>query len=52
VLVLDLIKGLADTVNANGVFIVIIGDVAILAILVVVIFIALSKGLVVAIMLP
>ncbi len=51
-LVVDLIKGLADTVNANGVFIVIIGDVAILAVLVVIIFIALSKGLVIAITLP
>ena len=33
---------IADTVNANGVFVVIIGDVAVLAVLVVVVFVALS----------
>jgi hypothetical protein len=42
VLVVALFKGLANTINANGVFVVIIGDVAVFAILIVVIFVALS----------
>ncbi len=33
---------IADTVNANGVFVVVVGDVAVLAVLIVVIFVALS----------
>jgi hypothetical protein len=37
-----LVKGLADTVDANGVFVVIVGDVAVLAVLIVVVFVALS----------
>ncbi len=37
-----LFKGLADTIDANGVFVVVVGDVAILTILIVVIFVALS----------
>ncbi len=41
-LVVALVKGLADSVGANGVFAVVVGDVAILAVLVVVIFVALS----------
>jgi hypothetical protein len=51
-LVVALVKRLADTINANGVFIVIIGDVAVLAVLIVIVVVALSKGLVVAITLP
>jgi hypothetical protein len=51
-LVITLIKGLIDTINANDVFIVIVRYVAILVVLVVVVVVALSKGLVVAIMLP
>ncbi len=51
-LVIILVKGLADTVNANGVFVIIVWDVAVLDILVFVVFVALSKGLIVAIMLP
>ncbi len=47
-----LIKGLIDTINANGIFVVVVGDVAVLAVFIIVIIIALSKGLVVAIMLP
>ncbi len=48
-----LVKGLVDTVNANGVFVVVVGDVAVLAVLViVVVVVALSKGLVIAITLP
>jgi hypothetical protein len=43
--------GLADTVDANGIFVVVVGDVAILAILIIVIFVALSKELVIT-MLP
>ncbi len=42
VLVVALVKGLADSVGANGVFAVVVGDVAILAVLVVVVFVALS----------
>jgi hypothetical protein len=41
-LVVALVKGLADSVGANGVFAVVVGDVAILAVLVVVVFDALS----------
>ncbi len=41
-LVVTLIKGLADSVGANGVFAVVVGDVAILAVLVVIVFVALS----------
>ncbi len=41
-LVVTLVKGLADSVGANGVFAVVVGDVAILAVLVVVVFVALS----------
>jgi hypothetical protein len=52
VLVVALVKGLANTINANGVFFVVVGDVAVLALLVVVVFVALSKGLIVAITLP
>jgi hypothetical protein len=42
VLVIALVKGLADTVNANGVFVVIVQDVAVLAVLIVVVFVTLS----------
>ncbi len=49
---ITLIKGLTDTIHANGVFVVVVGDVAILAVLVIVVFVALSKGLIVAITLP
>jgi hypothetical protein len=46
VLVIALVKGLANTVNTNRVFVVVvIGDVAVLAILVVVVFVALSLPL-------
>ncbi len=41
-LVVALIMRLGDTVDANGVFVVIIKDVPVLAVLVVVVFIALS----------
>ncbi len=41
-LVIALVKGLADTVDANGVFVIIVGDVAVLAILIVVVFVPLS----------
>ncbi len=41
-LVVTLIKGLTDTIDANGVFVVVVGDVVILALLVVVVFISLS----------
>ncbi len=41
-LVVALVKGLANSVGANGVFAVVVGDVAILAVLVVVVFVALS----------
>ncbi len=41
-LVVALVKGLADSVGANGVFAVVVGDVAILAGLVVIVFVALS----------
>ncbi len=41
-LVVALVKGLADSVGANGVFANVVGDVAILAVLVVVAFVALS----------
>ncbi len=41
-LVVALVKGLADSIGANGVFAVVVGDVAILAVLVVVVFVALS----------
>ncbi len=41
-LVVALVKGLADSVGTNGVFAVVVGDVAILAVLVVVVFVALS----------
>jgi hypothetical protein len=34
--------GLADTVNANGVFVILVGDVTVLAVLVVAVFVALS----------
>ncbi len=51
-LVVALIKGLVDTVDANGVSVVVVGDVTVLAVLVVVIFVALSKGLIIATMLP
>jgi hypothetical protein len=51
-LVVALVKGLANTVDANGLFIVVVRDVAIFAVLVVVIFVTLSKGLIVAITLP
>jgi hypothetical protein len=51
-LVVALVKGLTDTVDANGIFVVVVEDVAVLAILVVVVFVTLSKGLVVAITLP
>jgi hypothetical protein len=44
-LVVALVKGLADTVGANGVFVVVVGDVAVLTVLVVVIFVALSLPL-------
>jgi hypothetical protein len=40
-LVVAVVKGLADSFGANGVFAV-VGDVAILAVLVVVVFVALS----------
>jgi hypothetical protein len=50
-LVIPLVKGLADTVNTNGIFVVIVRDVTVLAIIVIV-FVALSKGLVIAITLP
>jgi hypothetical protein len=33
---------IADTVNANGVFVIVVGDVAILTVLIVVVFVALS----------
>ncbi len=36
-----LVKGLVDTVDANGVLVVVIKDVAVLAVLVLVIFVAL-----------
>jgi hypothetical protein len=42
VLFVTLVKGLADTVGANGVFVVVVGDVAILTVLVVIVFVALS----------
>ncbi len=51
-LVIALIKGLVDTFNVNGIFIIIVGDVPVLAILIVDVVVALSKGLVAAIMLP
>jgi hypothetical protein len=38
-LVITLVKGLANTVGANGIFVVIVGDVAVLAVLVVVLFV-------------
>ncbi len=41
-LVIALVKGLADTVDANGVFLVVVEDVAALAILIIVVFVALS----------
>ena len=41
-LVVALIKGLADTAGSNGVFLIVVGDVAVLTVLVVVIFVALS----------
>jgi hypothetical protein len=52
IIVVPLVKGLVDTINANGVLAIIINDVAVLIILVIVVIVALSKGLVVAIMLP
>ncbi len=51
-LVIALVKGLPNTVNTNGVFVVVVRDVAILAVLLDVVFVALSKGLVIAITLP
>ncbi len=51
-MVVALVKGLMDAINANGVFVVVVGDVAVLGILVVVVFVTLSKGLGIAIMLP
>ena len=42
---------ITDTVNANGIFVV-IRDVAVLAILIIIVLVALSKGLVIAITLP
>ncbi len=41
-MVVALVKELADTVNINGVFVVVVGDVAALAVIVVVISVALS----------
>ncbi len=41
-LVVALVKRLADAVDANGVFVTIVGDDAVLAVLVVVVFVALS----------
>ncbi len=41
-----------DTINTNGVFVVVVGDVSVLAILIVVVVVALSKGLIAAITLP
>ncbi len=52
ILVAVLVKGLVNTVNASGVLDVVDGDIAVLVVLVVVIVVALSKGPVVAIMLP
>ncbi len=53
ILIITLVKGLIDTVIAIGVPVVIIGNAAFLVVLIViVIVVALSKGLVVAIMLP
>jgi hypothetical protein len=49
ILVVTRSKGLVNTVIANGVLVVVIGNVAILGILVVVVVIALSKGLVVTV---
>ncbi len=40
-LVIALVKGLTNTVNANSIFVIVVEDVAVLTILVVVIFIAL-----------
>ncbi len=51
-LVVALVKGPVDTVNVNGVFVVVVGDVAVLALLVGIVVVALSKGLIVAITLP
>jgi hypothetical protein len=52
ILVVALVKKLVDTVNAHGVLIVVVRDVAVIVILVVVVVFALSKGLIVAITLP
>jgi hypothetical protein len=52
ILVVALVKELIDTVNTNGKIVGIVGDVAILVVLVHIIVVALRKGLVVAIMLP
>ncbi len=49
ILVAALVKGLVNTFNANGVLVVVIGNVAILVVLVIVVVIALSKRLIVAI---
>ncbi len=40
--IVALVKGLANTVDANGIFVIVVGDVAFLAVLAVVIFVALS----------
>jgi hypothetical protein len=45
-------RGLPTPFDVNSVFFVIIEDVAVLTRLVVIVFVALSKGLVIAIMLP
>jgi hypothetical protein len=44
-LVITIVKGLVNTVNANSVFVIVVGDVAILVVLIVIIAVALSKGL-------
>jgi hypothetical protein len=41
-LIITLFKGLADTVNANGIFVVIVGNVAVLVVLIIIVFVTLS----------
>jgi hypothetical protein len=48
ILVVALSKGLIDTVTANGVLIAVVGNVAVLGVLIIGVIVALSKGLVVA----
>ncbi len=55
IIVIALVEGLVNIVNANGILVVTVGDVTILDVLIVVIVIvivALNKGLVVAITPP